>query len=108
VSPRLVRIAGHLDRGGSGPQVRGLVRHGLGLGPPTFGRYPERRILCGARPGGVTLLHDGKDADAFPKADRYHTIAAVPRIVRSLKADGYGFLTLPELMEFDADDNRPI
>ena len=30
----------------------------------------QRRILRGALPGGVTLLHDGKDTDAFPRADR--------------------------------------
>ena len=62
----------------------------------------QRRILGGLRPGGVSLLHDGQDTDAFPKADRSHTIAAVPRIIRSLKASGYRFLTLPELMELDA------
>lgn len=62
----------------------------------------QSRILRGARPGGVTLLHDGKDTDAFPKADRSHTIAAVPHIIRSLKASGYDFLTLPELMDLDA------
>jgi len=64
----------------------------------------KRRILRGVRPGGVTLLHDGQDTDAFPKADRSHTIAAVPRIIRSLRASGYGFLTLPELMDLDAQD----
>ena len=67
----------------------------------------QRRILHGTRPGGVTLLHDGKDTDAFPKADRSHTVAAVPHIIRSLKAAGYGFLTLPELMKIEAEDGRP-
>jgi peptidoglycan-N-acetylglucosamine deacetylase len=62
----------------------------------------QRRILHGLRPGGVSLLHDGQGTDAFPKADRSHTIAAVPRIIRSLKASGYRFLTLPELMDLDA------
>jgi len=66
----------------------------------------QRRILRGVRPGGVTLLHDGQDTDAFPKADRSHTIAAVPHIIRSLKASGYGFLTLPELMDLDAQDRQ--
>ena len=66
----------------------------------------QRRILHGVRPGGVTLLHDGQDTDAFPKADRSHTIAAVPQIIGSLKANGYRFLTLPELMELDALDPR--
>lgn len=62
----------------------------------------QRRILRGVRPGGVTLLHDGQDTDAFPKADRSHTIAAVPRIIRRLKEGGYGFVTVPELMDLDA------
>ncbi len=67
----------------------------------------QHRILRGARPGGVTLLHDGQDTDAFPKADRFHTIAAVPRIIRALKGSSYSFLTLPELMDLDARNVRP-
>ena len=62
----------------------------------------QRRILHGAGPGGVTLLHDGQDTDAFPKADRSRTVAAVPRIIESLKGDGYRFATVPELMALDA------
>jgi peptidoglycan/xylan/chitin deacetylase (PgdA/CDA1 family) len=65
----------------------------------------QHRILRGISPGGVTLLHDGQDTDAFPEADRSRTIAAVPYIIEDLKEAGYGFLTLPELMElmdFDA------
>jgi peptidoglycan-N-acetylglucosamine deacetylase len=63
----------------------------------------ERRILHGAFPGGVTLLHDGQDTEAYPKADRSRTIAAVPRIVETLKEDGYRFVTVPELMAIDAN-----
>jgi len=65
----------------------------------------QRRILHGAGPGGVTLLHDGQDTEAFPKADRSRTIDAVPHIVDSLKEDGYRFVTVPELMSLD--QNRP-
>lgn len=61
----------------------------------------QRRILHGAGPGGVTLLHDGQDTEAYPKADRSRTIAAVPHIIESLKADGYRFATVPELMALD-------
>jgi peptidoglycan-N-acetylglucosamine deacetylase len=71
--------------------------------PPDVIRH---RILRGVRPGGVTLLHDGQDIDAFPKADRSHTIAAVPRIVRSLRESGYRFLTLPELISLDGHESR--
>ena len=66
----------------------------------------RHRILRGVRPGGVTLLHDGQDTDAFPEADRSHTIAAVPDIVRSLKESGYRFLTLPGLMALDGREPR--
>ena len=61
----------------------------------------QRRILRGAGPGGVTLLHDGQDTDAYPKSDRSRTIAAVPRIIESLGQDGYRFVTVPELMSLD-------
>jgi len=61
----------------------------------------QYRILHGAGPGGVTLLHDGQDTEAYPKADRSRTIAAVPHIIESLKADGYRFATVPELMALD-------
>jgi peptidoglycan-N-acetylglucosamine deacetylase len=66
----------------------------------------QDRILRGVRPGGVTLLHDGQDTDAFPKADRSHTIAAVPNIIRSLKEGGFGFVTLPELIALDGQESR--
>jgi len=68
----------------------------------------QRRILHGLRPGGVSLLHNGQDTDASLKADHSHTIAAVPQIIRSLKASGYGFLTLPELIDLDAGDQQPL
>lgn len=61
----------------------------------------QRRILHGAGPGGVTLLHDGQDTEAYPKADRSRTIAAVPHIIETLKEDGYRFVTVPELMALD-------
>jgi peptidoglycan/xylan/chitin deacetylase (PgdA/CDA1 family) len=72
--------------------------------PPDTIRH---RILRGAGPGGVTLLHDGQDTDAFPKADRSRTIAAVPRIIDRLKNDGYHFATIPQHMSLDAAWARP-
>ncbi|HEX2182665.1 MAG TPA: polysaccharide deacetylase family protein [Rubrobacteraceae bacterium] len=67
----------------------------------------QHRILRGIGPGGVSLLHDGQDTDAFPKADRSRTIAAVPYIIEHLREAGYRFLTLPELMALDARADRP-
>ena len=43
-----------------------------------------------ARPGAIILMHDGGD-------DRRQTIAALPKIIRDLKAKGYVFVTLEEL-----------
>jgi peptidoglycan-N-acetylglucosamine deacetylase len=66
----------------------------------------QHRILRGVAPGGITLLHDGQDTDAFPTADRSRTIAAVPRIIQTLKDEGYRFATVPELMTLDATSAR--
>jgi peptidoglycan/xylan/chitin deacetylase (PgdA/CDA1 family) len=66
----------------------------------------HRRILRGAGPGGITLLHDGQDTDAFPEADRSRTIGAVPQIIQTLKDEGYSFATVPELMALDQAHDR--
>jgi peptidoglycan-N-acetylglucosamine deacetylase len=106
--PQLFRV----PHGRYGPQVisvageLGMRCVGWSVMAWDWGRPPagviQRRILHGVGPGGVTLLHDGQDTDAFPEADRSHTVAAVSDIISSLKASGYGFLTLPELMDLDA------
>ena len=110
--PRLFRV----PHGWYGPQVisvageLGMRCVGWSVMAWDWDRPPadviQRRILHGVGPGGVTLLHDGQDTDAFPKADRSHTMAAVSDIISSLKASGYGFLTLPELMDLDARDEE--
>lgn len=47
------------------------------------------RAVNGTRPGGVVLMHDGG-------GNRSSTAAAVPGIVKDLKAKGYDFVTLNE------------
>jgi peptidoglycan/xylan/chitin deacetylase (PgdA/CDA1 family) len=47
------------------------------------------RILKGARPGSILLLHDGDGYD--PQGDRVQTAQAVPLIVDSLLEQGYRF-----------------
>jgi peptidoglycan-N-acetylglucosamine deacetylase len=49
-----------------------------------------RRVLAQAKPGGVVLMHDGGGT-------RAHTIAALPTIIKGLKARGYTFVTLDQL-----------
>lgn len=56
----------------------------------------ERRVVERARPGGVLMLHDGTGLGG--RADREATIAALPRIVDSLRARGLRFVRLDELL----------
>jgi peptidoglycan/xylan/chitin deacetylase (PgdA/CDA1 family) len=55
------------------------------------------RIVSGAKPGAIMLLHDGG-------GDRSQTVAAIPRIVKRLRAKHYHLVTLPRLL---ADDPPP-
>ena len=48
-------------------------------------------VTSGAEPGAIALLHDGG-------GDRSQTVAALPRIIRELRADGYRFVTVPKLL----------
>lgn len=49
------------------------------------------RALAGARPGAIILMHDAG-------GNRVQTIAAIPRIVRALRASGYQLVTVPQLI----------
>ncbi len=51
----------------------------------------RQRVLADVRPGSIVLLHDGG-------GDRRQTLAALPSIVRTLKARGYRFVTVPSLL----------
>jgi peptidoglycan-N-acetylglucosamine deacetylase len=46
-----------------------------------------KRVLAGVHSGSVILMHDGG-------GNRSQTVAALPTILKSLKAQGYGFRTL--------------
>jgi peptidoglycan/xylan/chitin deacetylase (PgdA/CDA1 family) len=52
-----------------------------------------KRTLEGVSPGSIVLLHDGDGYN--PDGDRTQTAAALPRIIDSLKEQGYEFATLP-------------
>jgi peptidoglycan/xylan/chitin deacetylase (PgdA/CDA1 family) len=55
------------------------------------------RVVSGARPGAIVLMHDAG-------GDRSQTVAAIPRIVKRLRAKHYHLVTLPRLL---ADDPPP-
>jgi peptidoglycan/xylan/chitin deacetylase (PgdA/CDA1 family) len=56
-----------------------------------------QRVLAGAHPGAIVLMHDGG-------GDRSQTIAALPTIIRKLRARGLRLVTVPQLL---LDDPPP-
>jgi peptidoglycan/xylan/chitin deacetylase (PgdA/CDA1 family) len=48
-------------------------------------------VLAGAHPGAIALMHDGG-------GDRSQTIAALPTIIRELRARGFNLVTVPQLL----------
>ncbi len=56
-----------------------------------------QRVVAGARPGAIFLMHDGG-------GDRSQTIAALPTIIHELRARGYRLVTIPQMM---LDDPPP-
>ena len=54
--------------------------------------HAQRQI----RGGDVILMHDGDQARMG--ADRRHSVEATQRLISHYKAQGYGFVTIPEMM----------
>jgi peptidoglycan/xylan/chitin deacetylase (PgdA/CDA1 family) len=50
-----------------------------------------RRVVNGARPGAIVLMHDAG-------GPRTQTVAALPEIVRKLRRRGYRLVTVPQLL----------
>jgi len=48
-------------------------------------------VVSGARPGAIVLMHDAG-------GNRSETVAALPQIIRELKARGYRLVTVPKLL----------
>lgn len=59
----------------------------------------QQRVLDHVQPGAVILMHDGG-------GDRSQTIAALPRILRGLKARGYKVVTLSDLFRVKPSGKR--
>ena len=57
-------------------------------------RFIVRRALSGARPGAILLMHDAG-------GDRTQTIAALPLIIRKLRARHFRLVTVPRLLHDD-------
>jgi peptidoglycan/xylan/chitin deacetylase (PgdA/CDA1 family)/GT2 family glycosyltransferase len=58
-------------------------------------------ILGQARPGGVIVLHDGRDTRL--NYDRSHMLQALPFVIETLIERGFQFVTIPELLESEGE-----
>ena len=58
--------------------------------------YIEKKVAARVHGGDVILLHDGGHK-AFG-TDRSHTVKAVEALILRYKAEGYEFVTIPEMM----------
>jgi peptidoglycan-N-acetylglucosamine deacetylase len=56
-----------------------------------------RNVLRHAHPGGIVLMHDGDEGRHG--SDRSQTVAALPILIRELRAQGYEFVTVPEILK---------
>jgi cellulose synthase/poly-beta-1,6-N-acetylglucosamine synthase-like glycosyltransferase/peptidoglycan/xylan/chitin deacetylase (PgdA/CDA1 family) len=73
----------------------------LDWGRPGVDEIVRRTVSYATRQGGnVVLLHDGG-------GDRTQTIAALPRIIDELRAKGFRFVTLHELLGLQRNDLMP-
>jgi peptidoglycan/xylan/chitin deacetylase (PgdA/CDA1 family)/GT2 family glycosyltransferase len=58
-------------------------------------------IVQRAKPGGVIVLHDGRDTRL--SYDRSHMLQALPFVIETLKERGFDFVTIPELIESERE-----
>ncbi len=62
-------------------------------------RRIARAAVAQAHPGAILIFHDGHDGHA---GDRSQTVRAVRLVVEELRARGYGFVTVDELLGIPA------
>ncbi len=65
------------------PQVPGLVKN----------------VLKYAKPGAIVLMHDGG-------GNRSKSVKALPEMIAGLKAQGYRFVTIPQLLQIQAQEEH--
>ena len=63
-------------------------------------------IVKKTRPGAIILLHDGYGIEHNDQhADKSTEVAALPQIIEQLRAEGYEFVTVPQLINVPAYNN---
>jgi peptidoglycan/xylan/chitin deacetylase (PgdA/CDA1 family) len=78
--------------------ISGIFAHAFEVFQPSPRRM-ARRALAKARPGSILIFHDGFDSRG---GDRTNTVAAVKIVVHGLRAKGYRFTTVDQLLQIPA------
>lgn len=60
-----------------------------------------KNVLKHAKPGAIVLLHDGG-------GNRSKSVKALPEMIAGLKAQGYQFVTIPQLLEMQAKEESAV
>ncbi|MEH2438528.1 MAG: polysaccharide deacetylase family protein [Nostoc sp.] len=60
-----------------------------------------KNVLKEAKPGAIVLLHDGG-------GNRSKSVKALPEMIAGLKAQGYRFVTIPQLLEMQAKEQSAV
>lgn len=60
-----------------------------------------KNVLKYAKPGAIVLLHDGG-------GNRSKSVKALPEMIAGLKAQGYRFVTIPQLLEIQAQEQSVV
>ncbi|MHC5726042.1 MAG: polysaccharide deacetylase family protein, partial [Nostoc sp.] len=60
-----------------------------------------KNVLKQAKPGAIVLLHDGG-------GNRSKSVKALPEMIAGLKAQGYRFVTIPQLLEIQAQEKSVV
>lgn len=63
---------------------------------PLTARQLSDRVVAAAHPGAIILLHDG--LNLVPGADRRVVVSGLSSIIERLRAEGYRFVTVPDLL----------
>jgi peptidoglycan-N-acetylglucosamine deacetylase len=58
-----------------------------------------KNVLKYAKPGAIVLMHDGG-------GNRSRSVKALPEMIAGLKAQGYRFVTIPQLLEMQAQEEK--
>ncbi|MEH1792668.1 MULTISPECIES: polysaccharide deacetylase family protein [unclassified Nostoc] len=60
-----------------------------------------KNVLKYAKPGAIVLMHDGG-------GNRSRSVKALPEMIAGLKAQGYRFVTVPQLLEMQAKEENAL